>query len=83
MKARRVDTIFAIDASVDTDDGWPDGKSLVASYERAAVLGKDHHILPYIPAQKTFAKQGLNKRPTFFGCNATEAEVKDQMPLMM
>lgn len=83
VKARRVDTILAIDASSDTDEGWPDGKSLVASYERAASLSKGHQILPFIPSRKTFVKQGINARPTFFGCNASESEIKNQMPLVM
>ena len=31
--------------------------------------------MPYVPDADTFVAQGLNKRATFFGCNATNDEI--------
>ena len=68
---RAVDVIFAIDSSADTG-GWPDGASLVQTYERslnASGIG-NHTAFPAIPDTATFINNGLNKRPTFFGCDS-------------
>lgn len=70
---RHVDVIFAVDSSADTSVSWPNGTSLVATYERslnASGIG-NHTDFPAIPDQNTFVNQGLNSRPTFFGCNST------------
>lgn len=83
VKARGVDTILAIDGSADTDLNWPNGTALRASYARTATLPDGQQILPYFPSAETFVDQGLNTRPTFFGCNATNAEIQDGMPLVM
>lgn len=69
---RHVDVIFAVDSSADTNDNWPNGTALVATYER----GKDKSgiangtAFPSIPDQNTFVNKGLNTRPTFFGCDS-------------
>ncbi|KAJ6017776.1 hypothetical protein N7451_001155 [Penicillium sp. IBT 35674x] len=70
---RAVDIIFAIDSSADTDYYWPNGTSLVATYERSLnVTGIGNGTaFPAIPDQNTFINLGLNTRPTFFGCNST------------
>lgn len=70
--ARHVDVIFANDNSADTDDSWPNGTSLVATYERqqGTAIGNGTGF-PSIPDQNTFVNLGLNTRPTFFGCNAS------------
>ncbi|KAK9899955.1 hypothetical protein P389DRAFT_156803 [Cystobasidium minutum MCA 4210] len=83
VKARKVDTILAVDGSCDTDLCWPNATSLRASYARAATLPDGQQILPYSPSAETFVNQGLNARPTFFGCNASETEVSDGMPLVV
>ncbi|KAF8314068.1 hypothetical protein DL93DRAFT_2080560 [Clavulina sp. PMI_390] len=68
---RNVDVILGIDANSNTDFGWPDGSSIVATGERMkdpgfASLGS----FPTVPADAaTFLNFGLNARPTFFGCN--------------
>jgi lysophospholipase len=70
---RAVDVIFAIDSSADTDYYWPNGTSLVATYERSlntSGIGNGT-AFPAIPDQNTFINLGLNTRPTFFGCNST------------
>lgn len=69
---RHVDTIFAIDSSADTTYLWPNGTSLVATYERSTnATIQNHTLFPSIPDQNTFVNLGLNQRPTFFGCNAS------------
>ncbi|KAL2845253.1 lysophospholipase catalytic domain-containing protein [Aspergillus pseudoustus] len=67
---RHVDVIFAIDSSADVNS-WPNGKSLVRTYERSlnsSGVGNGT-TFPSIPDTNTFINLGLNKRPTFFGCN--------------
>ncbi|KAJ9269893.1 hypothetical protein DTO212C5_4067 [Paecilomyces variotii] len=70
---RHVDVIFAVDSSADTDYSWPNGTSLVATYERS--LNRtgiaNGTAFPAIPDQNTFVNLGLNTRPTFFGCNSS------------
>jgi lysophospholipase len=66
---RGVDVIFAIDSSADVNN-WPNGTSLVATYERSLNATIENGTLfPSIPDQNTFVNLGLNNRPTFFGCN--------------
>jgi len=72
---RAVDVIFAIDSSADTAApdpaaNWPNGTSLVATYERQFLPIGNGTVFPSIPDQQTFVNLGLNNRPTFFGCNA-------------
>ncbi|KAH0565724.1 Lysophospholipase 1 [Trichoglossum hirsutum] len=71
--SRHVDVIFAIDSSADTQYNWPNGTSLVATYQRslnASGIGNGT-AFPAIPDQNTFINKGLNTRPTFFGCNSS------------
>ncbi|KAI9931040.1 hypothetical protein ASPWEDRAFT_178756 [Aspergillus wentii DTO 134E9] len=70
---RNVDVIFAIDSSADTTYNWPNGTAMVATYERSlnGTGIANGTAFPAIPDQNTFVNEGLNKRPTFFGCNST------------
>ena len=72
---RHVDVIFAIDSSADTENYWPNGTSLVASYQRAAMNETGNLAngtsFPAVPDVNTFVNLGLNTRPTFFGCNSS------------
>ncbi|SCU79434.1 LANO_0A06238g1_1 [Lachancea nothofagi CBS 11611] len=71
QKDRDLDVIFALDNSADTDQYWPAGLSLISTYERQfGSLGKDL-AFPYVPDVDTFVNSGLNTKPTFFGCDAT------------
>jgi len=71
---RHVDVILAIDSSADTTYSWPNGTSLVATYERSLnVTIQNKTAFPIIPDQNTFVNLGLNTRPTFFGCNASNS----------
>jgi lysophospholipase len=71
--ARKVDVIFAIDSTADTNFYWPNGTSLVVTYQRSIHISgiANNTAFPAIPDQNTFINQGLNSRPTFFGCNAS------------
>ncbi|KAF7180787.1 hypothetical protein CNMCM7691_010078 [Aspergillus felis] len=68
---RHVDVIFAVDSSADTKYSWPNGSSLVATYERSlnsSGIGNGT-VFPSVPDVNTFINLGLNTRPTFFGCD--------------
>ncbi|KAI4684464.1 uncharacterized protein J4E84_006454 [Alternaria hordeiaustralica] len=83
---RQVDVVFAIDSSGDTveeDDpsqNWPNGTSLVATYERASGTLMNRTSFPYIPGQDTFVALGFNSRPAFFGCNSSNVTEGDNIP---
>lgn len=69
---RHVDVIFAVDSSADTDYYWPNGTSLVATYERSlnsSGIGNGT-AFPAVPDQNTFVNLGLSTRPSFFGCDS-------------
>jgi lysophospholipase len=67
---RDVDVILAVDSSADTPTNWPNGTALVATYERSVGnYSTDSAAFPSIPDQNTFINLGLNRRPTFFGCD--------------
>lgn len=82
---RNVDVIFAVDSSADTvspyAENWPNGTSLVATYERTFLPISNGTSFPSIPDQNTFVNLGLNIRPTFFGCNADNTS--SQTPLIV
>lgn len=65
--ARGVGVIIVNDNSADTSDNFPDGSELMMTYTQANAAGLTK--MPAIPANTVFISQGLNKRPTFFGCN--------------
>lgn len=83
---RHVDVIFAVDSSSDTDYSWPNGTALVATYERSLNVSgiANGTAFPAIPDQNTIINKGLNARPTFFGCNSTNAtSVSGVAPLVV
>ncbi|KXX75758.1 Lysophospholipase 2 [Madurella mycetomatis] len=69
---RAIDVILAVDSSADTITHWPNGTSLVATYQRF-ISGyydtPETERFPPVPEQNTFVNLGLNRRPTFFGCH--------------
>jgi len=84
--SRQVDVIFAVDSSADTASpqpvaNWPNGTSLVATYERQFLPIANGTVFPSIPDQQTFVNLGLNNRPTFFGCNASN--ITGEAPLIV
>lgn len=69
---RKVDVIFSIDSSADTDSAWPDGASATATYERSRLpISNGTAPFPAIPDKNTFLNLGLNTKPVFFGCNVS------------
>ncbi|KAK5104725.1 Lysophospholipase 1 [Lithohypha guttulata] len=69
--ARQLDVIFANDNSADTSTNWPNGSSLVQTYARQFEPIGNGTAFPYVPDTNTFINLGLNNRPTFFGCDAS------------
>lgn len=67
---RGLDVIFAYDNSADTDDNWPDGASLVASYQRQFVTQGNGTLFPQVPTTSAFLAADMGQKPIFFGCNA-------------
>jgi len=69
---RHVDVIFAVDSSADTNNSWPNGTALVATYERSQNTEVSNGTaFPAVPDTNTFVNLGLNTHPTFFGCNSS------------
>jgi lysophospholipase len=51
-----------------TSANYPNGTELITTYVQAVSAGLTR--MPVNPSVDTFISQGLNVRPTFFGCNA-------------
>ena len=70
---RNLDIIFAVDSSADTTYNWPNGTSLVATYQRSLNISGigNRTAFPAVPDVNTFVNLGLNRFPTFFGCNSS------------
>ncbi len=71
QEERDVDLIFAFDNSADTDYYWPNGTSLVSTYERQFGTQGNKTSFPYVPDVKSFLNLNMTARPAFFGCNAS------------
>lgn len=71
VEDRGVDVIFAFDNSADTDQYWPDGASLMNTYERQFVNSSANYAFPYVPDTDTFLHNNLTAKPVFFGCYAS------------
>ncbi|KAG2150555.1 phospholipase B [Suillus clintonianus] len=76
VKARGLDVVVVIDGSADDGNLWPNGTSLITSFERiSSVLSSSHQPMPPIPGTAAqFVSTGVNMRPTFFGCNLTQGQ---------
>ena len=61
---RNVSAIFAFDNSNDVLN-WPDGTSLVKTYERQFSSQGNGIAFPYVPDQYTFRNLNLTSKPTF------------------
>ncbi|KAF5023425.1 hypothetical protein F66182_4525 [Fusarium sp. NRRL 66182] len=74
---RAIDIIFAIDSSADTDNNWPNGTALRATYDRVGSAIGNGTLFPSVPSAETFINQRLNQRPTLFGCDADNFTLSD------
>ncbi|KZT18493.1 FabD/lysophospholipase-like protein [Neolentinus lepideus HHB14362 ss-1] len=71
VKARKVDTLIAIDVNAEAND-YAAGGDFIASATRAALF-PDAYTFPPIPLNtSTFIAKNLTRRPTFFGCDTPE-----------
>lgn len=68
---RGVDVMFAYDNSADTAASWPNGASVVASYQRQFAAQGNGTTFPYVPDTNSFLNLNLTARPVFFGCDAS------------
>ncbi|KAK3078047.1 hypothetical protein LTS18_008576, partial [Coniosporium uncinatum] len=78
---RNVDVIFSTDSSADTTSSWPDGASIVATYQRSLDPIANGTSFPAVPDNKTFINLGLQDRPTFFGCDSSN--YTEPVPLVL
>jgi lysophospholipase len=78
---RKVDVVFSFDNSADTELSWPNGASPIATYERSLEDISNGTGFPVVPGKDTFLNLGLNTKPVFFGCDATN--VSDAHPLIV
>lgn len=67
---RGLDIIFAFDNSANTASNWPDGSSLVYTFQRQFANQAFGTPFPYVPTVSDFVSEKLNERPVFFGCDA-------------
>ncbi|KAG7663842.1 uncharacterized protein J8A68_002702 [[Candida] subhashii] len=68
---RNVDVIFAFDNSADTEYSWPNGTSMVATFQRQFNFqGQNASMFPYVPDYNSFINMNLTSKPAFFGCDA-------------
>jgi lysophospholipase len=67
--ARNISVILVNDNSNDAG-GWPNGSEILTTYVQSFNHGLAR--MPFIPSVDIFISQELNKRATFFGCNATD-----------
>lgn len=76
VKARGLDVVVVVDGSADDQNHWPNGSSLLTTFERiSSVLSSSHQPMPPIPGTAAlFVSTGVNMRPTFFGCDLTQGQ---------
>lgn len=77
---REVDVVFAVDSSADTTVNWPNGTALRATYDRSTSKMANGTDFPAVPDDNTFINLGLNKRPSFFGCDAKNFSDSEHPP---
>lgn len=71
VKARELEVIIVVDASADINN-MPNGQALIASADRSTLFPSGTQSIPPLPkSPATFIAQGLNTRPTFFGCGGS------------
>jgi len=70
-KERNLDVVFASDTTFNTADIWPTGSSLVNTYTRQFMAIGKTDAFPYVPDTETMVNLGINKNPTFFGCDSS------------
>lgn len=64
---RNLDLVFAYD---NNGPEWPNGESIINTYERQFTYEGRSTVCPYVPGESTFGHFNLSSKPTFFGCDA-------------
>ncbi|KAI1876164.1 uncharacterized protein JN550_001660 [Neoarthrinium moseri] len=77
---RAVDVIFSVDSSADTTYNWPNGTALRATWERSLEKISNGTQFPAVPDAETFINLGLNRKPTFFGCDVNNFTSGSHIP---
>ncbi|KAI0126909.1 lysophospholipase catalytic domain-containing protein [Xylariales sp. AK1849] len=77
---RAVDVIFAVDSSADTTYSWPNATALRATWERSLEPISNGTQFPAVPDAETFINLGLNRKPTFFGCDVNNFTSGSHIP---
>lgn len=80
---RGADAIIAMDNSADTTYSWPNGSALWTTYQRSLEFVKYNNvplIMPKVPTTNGFVNEGLNTRPTFFGCDEQDKTIIIYIP---
>lgn len=78
---RNVDILFAFDNMADRDDNWPDGTSMIQTYQKQFIKGSESLVFPEVPHNaQIFVDEKLNKRPVFFGCQNEETPLVVYVP---
>lgn len=67
---RDVDVLIVNDNSADTSANYPNGSEILTTYVQST--NRNLTKMPYIPSVDTFIAEGLNTRPTFFGCTESD-----------
>ncbi|KAL1873738.1 Lysophospholipase 1 [Paecilomyces lecythidis] len=67
---RDVDVLIVNDNSADTSANYPNGSEILTTYVQST--NRNLTKMPYIPSVDTFMAEGLNTRPTFFGCTESD-----------
>lgn len=66
-----IDVIIVNENSADTVNNFPNGTEIRNTYNAAVAANLTR--MPFIPTAETFVSEQLNQKPTFFGCNSSEA----------
>ncbi|KPI42392.1 putative lysophospholipase [Cyphellophora attinorum] len=66
----QVDVLIVNENSADTVGNYPNGSEIYNTYLAAKAAGLSR--MPEIPTADVFVAHGLNKKPTFFGCNSAD-----------
>ncbi|GMM36386.1 hypothetical protein DASC09_037110 [Saccharomycopsis crataegensis] len=80
LTKRSTDLVLAFDNSADTSDNWPNGASIVSTYERQFSAIGAPYSFPYVPPTSTFLAKNFTHRPVFFGCDATNLTELSSIP---
>lgn len=80
--SRQLDLVIAVDGSGDVSN-WPNGSGIVETQKRMNLSMFKNQKFPKVPDMNTIVNQGLNTRPTFFGCTPASESGDDQPAILV